>query len=247
MIFHAGVPLPEDLPGYSPGFNPYPSQNFDSTTCSDASAELAAFPSDARSAVGVQADKAQVGDLLMNTLNMTATGIFVANLSAAGPPVDLERASDLTDYLIGQLYNDTSDAGDQWAQLFSSINFTSVGETLTNISTPLDYDQLVTVGGQLASAVDITGVGYFLGNVTNFYDQRNYGTLLNQMLATVNMTQVGEIAEALPSVVTDFPMAGTILGNIVRNANFTNVGDAVNRNIAAFGTILQGCVGNTST
>ena len=197
--------------------------------------------------MGVEADKAQVGDLLMNTLNRTATGILVANLTAVGPPVDLQTAIDLTFDLTNQLYNDTAGSGDQWAQLFSSINFTSVGEILTNISTPLDYDQMLTVGGQLASAVDITGVGYFLGNVTNFYDQRNYGSLLNQMLATVNVTQVGEIVEALPSVVTDMPLAGTILGNIISNANFTAVGDAVNRNIAAFGTILQlgGCVGNS--
>lgn len=234
--------MPEE---YSPSFDPYPTQDFDSTTCSDASAELAAFPSNARSAVGVQADKSQVGDLLMNTLNRTATGILVANLTAAGPPVDLSAAYDLTDDLINQFYNDTAGSGDQWAQLFSSINFTAVGEILTNISTPLDDDQMVTVGGQLASTVDITGVGYFLGNVTNYYDQRNYGSLLNQMLATINMTQIGEIAEALPSVVTDMPLAGTILGNIISNANFTGVGDAVNRNIAAFGTILQGCVGNS--
>ena len=247
MPCHAGVPLPEELPGYSPDFNPYPSQDFNSTTCSDASAVLAAFPSDARSAVGTEADKSEVGQLLMNTLNNTATGILVANLTSEGLPVDLPAAFDLTYYLTNQLYNDTAGAGDQWAQLFSSINFTAVGEILTNISTPLDYDQMLTVAGRLASNVDITGVGYFLGNVTDFYDQRNYGTLLNNMLATVNMTQVGEIAEALPSVVTNFPLAGTYLGNIITNANFTEVGDAVNRNIAAFGTVLQGCVGNSSS
>lgn len=241
VSFHAGI---QAQPSDSPGFNPYPSQDFDDSTCSDAVSELGSFNGDTRSAVGVDADQSEIDNLLQNTLNTTATGILAANLTAM-TPVDYEAAYSLAEDMTNQLRNDTAASGDQWAQLFSSINFTSIGEILTNISTPLDQDQLLTLGSQLAKTVDVTGVGYFLGNVTNIYDQRNYGSLLNQMLATVNMTQVGLIAEALPSVVTDFPMAGMILGNIIGNANFTEVGNAFNRYNAAYGTFLQGCVGDS--
>lgn len=238
--FHAGAPSPEALPGNSPAFDPYPSQEYNSSTCYRALGRLGGFQGNVRSALGVNASQVEVSNL-KNTINMTAAGILVANLSSL-KPVDVDTVSNLTVDLANQVYTDTVESGDQWAQLFSSFDFASIGQILSNISTPLDADQLRTVGGQLAGTVDLTGVGYFLGNVSNFYDQRNYGSLLNQMLATIDMTQVGVIAEALPSVVTDFPMVGTILGNIIGNANLTGVGNALNRYNAALGTIYQGCL-----
>ena len=175
---------------------------------------------------------------LVESMNLTTAGAMAANVSQA---VDVSAASDVLGQLASQISNDTQASGKQWAELASSINFTSVGQILSSLSNPLTTDQLSTVGSELLTAVDYTGVGYFLGNVTKIYDQSTYGSLLNQLLATVNFTQVGAMAESMPSVVTGMQGAGTALGQIVSNANFTQAGTVVNSYIALLGTTLQGC------
>ena len=88
------------------------------------------------------------------------------------------------------------------------------------------------------------GVGYFLGNWTMNNDLSVYGSLLNQLIQTVDFTQAGAMIGALPSLLTSWPQAGAILGQIAETANLTRSGNVLNGYIGSISTLLSGCGGD---
>ena len=210
-----------------------PEQEYSSSICSDASFAQSEFVPDIAAAVGVDADEADVGQLT-NLIDYMNAGAFLANASTA---INLAEAKSVLIAMDKQLQTDFNASRPAFAGLADSINFTSVGQILSTIA----QQDIGTTVNELYDAVDSTGVGYFLGNITMSFDQSQFGNLLSQLLQTVNFTQVAVVIEAIPSMFTDLPMAGTVIGQIVGNANLTQAGDVLNGYIDSYGTLLQGC------
>ncbi len=162
-------------------------------------------------------------------------------LANASTTINLTEAKTILGAMQKQLTLDISASGGAFATLANSINFTAVGQILTDLNSNMSSSDFGDVVDELYSAVDTTRVGYFLGNWTMNNDLSVYGGLLNQLIQTVDFTQVGAIVGALPSLLTSWPQAGAILGQIAETANFTQSGDVLNGYIGSISTLLSGC------
>ena len=180
-------------------------------------------------------------------LDMNQLGALLGNASSV---IDTNTAGQVLNNMGNQISSDFQSSGDTWAILFKAINFSSVGQILATTHTPLDGDQLNTLGSDLATAVDPTGVGYFLGNFTTNYHLATFGGMINQLLNTIDFTQIGVLVEGLPKVVTNIPATFTSVGNQLESANFTDAGSAVSGYVGSLGTLIAGCgdsVNDTNT
>lgn len=214
-----------------------PEQSYSSSTCNNATNITNNFGADFVSTLSNGSDGSYIG-ALENLVNFTNAGALLANASSA---ISLGEAKTILQAMQNQLSTDISASGSTFAILADSINFTAVGQILSILSNNMSSQDTTALGNDLTSVVDTTGLGYFLGNFTTHNDLSKYGSLLNQLLQTVNFRQVGALVGALPSLVTSFPQAGTLLGQIVGAANFTQTGSVLNQYIASVGTLLSGC------
>jgi len=180
---------------------------------------------------------------LENLVNFLNAGQLLANASTA---INLTEAKTILGKMQSQLSSDISASSGAFAILANSINFTAIGQILTNLDSNMSSSDFGSVGDELYSAVDTTGVGYFLGNWTMNNDLSVYGSLLNQLIQNVDFTQVGAMVGALPSLLTSWPQAGAILGQIAETANFTRSGDVLNGYIGSISTLLSGCGGDSN-
>ncbi len=180
---------------------------------------------------------------LENLVNFANAGQLLANASTA---INLTEAKTILGAMQTQLSSDISASSGAFSILANSINFTAVAQILTNLESNMSSSDFGNVGDELYSAVDMTGVGYFLGNWTMKNDLSVYGSLLNQLIQTVDFTQVGAMVGALPSLLTSWPQAGAILGQIAETANFTRSGDVLNGYIGSVSTLLSGCEGDSN-
>ncbi|DBA68494.1 TPA: hypothetical protein ACH3X2_013780 [Trebouxia sp. C0005] len=221
----------------SGAFSPEPEQSYSSSVCNSATNTTDNFNSDFVATLRNGSDGSDIG-ALENLVNFENAGQLLANASTA---INLTEAKTILGTMQKQLSADISASSSAFAILANSINFTAIEQILTSLDSNMSSSDFGNVGDQLYSAVDTTGVGYFLGNWTMNNDLSVYGSLLNQMIKTVDFTQVGTMVGALPSLLTSWPQAGAILGQIAETANFTRSGDVLNGYIGSISTLLSGC------
>ncbi len=109
-------------------------------------------------------------------------------LANASTTINLTEAKTILGAMQKQLTLDISASGGAFATLANSINFTAVGQILTDLNSNMSSSDFGDVVDELYSAVDTTRVGYFLGNWTMNNDLSVYGGLLNQLIQTVDFT-----------------------------------------------------------
>ena len=129
---------------------PEPEQSYSSSVCNSATANTNDFTSEFLSTLRNRSDGSDIG-ALENLINFMNAGQLLANASTA---INLTEAKTILGAMQNQLSSDISASSGAFSILANSINFTAIGQILTNLNSNMSSSNLAM--WEMSSTLQLT-------------------------------------------------------------------------------------------